>query len=120
MITKMRHEPRSRKPSSFILKVGRLHKEAALISQVCDETVALRSYRTATCSSRPVTCFRAFPLYEIDPEIAALLELLIANEEFDETAEQFKQSSRSWHQYSEEEKNRLLAKAASMMSKGRR
>jgi hypothetical protein len=59
-------------------------------------------------------------LHEIDPEIAALLELLIVNEEFDEVAEQFKQSSRSWHQYSEEEKSRLLARAASMMIKQHR
>jgi hypothetical protein len=70
-------------------------------------------------AASPVTCFRVFQLNEIDPEIAALLELLIVNEEFDETAEQFKQLSRSWHQYSEEEKKMLLARAASMISKGR-
>jgi hypothetical protein len=57
-------------------------------------------------------------LNEIDPEIAELLELLNAREQFDEIAELFEQSSRPWHQYSEEERKRLVARAASMMSKG--
>ena len=60
---------------------------------------------------------RVLPLNEIDREIAELLELLNAREQFDETAEQFEQSSRPWHQYSEEERNQLVARAASMMSK---
>lgn len=50
---------------------------------------------------------RVFPLNEIDPEIAELLELLNAREQLDEIAELFEQSS-PWHQYSEEERKRLV------------
>jgi hypothetical protein len=55
---------------------------------------------------------------EIDRQIADLLELLNAREEFDEIAELFGQSSQSWHQFTPEEKIRLAARVASNMSKG--
>jgi hypothetical protein len=73
----------------------------------------LRSVRNT-----PRSVFRVFQLNEINPEIAELLELLNAREQFDEIAALFEQSSRPWHQYSEEERNQLVAKAASMMAKG--
>ena len=66
----------------------------------------------------PRRVLRVFPLNEIDPEIAELLELLHAREQFDEIAQLFEQSSRPWHQYSEEERNQLVARAALMMSRG--
>ena len=94
------------------------HKEAALISQDCGEIVFLRSHRIAIGRNTPRSVFRVFQLNEINPEIAELLELLNAREQFDEIATLFEQSSRPWLQYSEEERNRLVAKAASMMAKG--
>jgi acyl-CoA reductase-like NAD-dependent aldehyde dehydrogenase len=60
---------------------------------------------------------RVFLLGKIDPEIADLLELLDAREQFDEIAELFEQSSPPWHQYSAEERRRLVARAAAMMSR---
>jgi hypothetical protein len=50
--------------------------------------------------------------------MAELLELLKARDQFDEIAKLFERSSRSWQQYSEDERNHLVAKAASMTSKG--
>jgi hypothetical protein len=58
----------------------------------------------------------SFSVPEIDPEIFTLLELLNAREGFDEIAALFEQSSRSWHQYSEEEKAWLAARATSIAS----
>ena len=55
---------------------------------------------------------------EIDSEMSELLELLNAREQFDEIAKLFEHSLRPWDQYSEEERKWLVAKAASLMSKG--
>ena len=55
---------------------------------------------------------------EIAPEMVELLELLDSREQFDEVAKLFEHSLRPWDQYSEEERRWLIAKAASIMSKG--
>ena len=61
----------------------------------------------------------SFTVNEIDPEIAELLELLNASEQFDQIGKLFEQASGRWSKYSEEEQKWLVTKAASMMSKGR-
>jgi hypothetical protein len=76
----------------------------------------LRSHQTEISSHGAI--FWALQLQEISPEIAELLELLNARERFDEISALLEQSPRSLHQYSEEERNLLVARAASMMSKG--
>ena len=57
-------------------------------------------------------------LSDIHPEMAQLLELLNARDQFDEIADLFERSSRPWQQYSQDERNRLVARAASMIFKG--
>ena len=57
-------------------------------------------------------------MHEIDPGISELLELLDAREQFDEVAKLFEHSLRPWDEYSEDERKWLIAKAASIMSKG--
>jgi len=57
-------------------------------------------------------------LDEINPEIAELLELLKARDEFDEIAQLFEQSSLPWRSLSQDDRNRLVARASSLVSKG--
>jgi hypothetical protein len=57
-------------------------------------------------------------LSNIDPELAELLELLNTREQFGETAKLFEQTLRPWNEYSEEERNWIVAKAASLRPKG--
>jgi len=50
----------------------------------------------------------------INPELADLLELLNASEQFDELANLFEHSLRPWNEYSEEQRKWIIAKAASL------
>ena len=51
---------------------------------------------------------------DINPELADLLELLNASEQFDELANLFENSLRPWNEYSEEQRKWIIAKAASL------
>ena len=57
-------------------------------------------------------------LDEVNPEIAELLELLKARDEFDEIAQLFEQSSLPWRSLSQDDRNRLVARASSLVSMG--
>jgi hypothetical protein len=52
----------------------------------------------------------------INPEIAELLELLKARDEYDEISELFDKHSRPWKNFSQDERNRLVARASSLIS----
>lgn len=56
---------------------------------------------------------------DIPAEIAELLKLLSARDEFDEIARLFQESSRPWQQYSEDERNRLVERAVALMTNRR-
>jgi acyl-CoA reductase-like NAD-dependent aldehyde dehydrogenase len=55
-------------------------------------------------------------LTDIRPEIVALLNGLKARDELEELAKLFEESSEAWQQISEDERNRLIARAAALMS----
>lgn len=55
---------------------------------------------------------------KIDPEFAEFLELLHSREQFDELAKLFEHNLRPWNEYTDEERRWIVAKAASLMSKG--
>jgi hypothetical protein len=56
-------------------------------------------------------------LTNVDPELAELLALLSAREQFDELGKLFDQTLRPWSEYSEEERMWIAAKAASLSRK---
>jgi hypothetical protein len=53
-----------------------------------------------------------------NPEVAELLDLLKARDEFEDVAKLFDRSLRPWDQYSEEERKWILARAASRIANG--
>ncbi len=53
---------------------------------------------------------------ELSPEILALLDCLKARDELEEIARLFEDSSQAWQQFSDIERNRLIARAMTLMA----